>query len=539
MRYNKFSLSISASAILLTIFMAGNAGLAQAQKKTPPPPPPPRPAARPAPVPQPRNVPAPQPRNVPAPQPRSVAPTPPVRPSAVTPPAPGARPVPGALPNGRPGTPSPAISPAPKPMAPPRPPAPAGVDRTTGKFTAPAGAKVTPRPGGGQQIKTADKTINVDKQGRATSIQTNSGTVARMHNGKVTTVSKLGPDGTGVMTHTSPTGVRSVHSITRDEHGGRVDTVVHGNHVYREHDIPGRAGYRQRTTIVENRTVVTVYRETTYRGYAYPVYVPAYYYPPRAYLYFGSPWSSPVVYGWGGLQLSSGFGIYFAPTVTYASPDAYVADYAIGQNLQAAQAAQETATPDDAESQTGSLQPIPPQVRQDYVSEVATERQLQAADAAGHPSASAIPGALDPKFTLFQSWSDTEADNNGEQCAISGGDFVRRVDLTPDANKTVAVKIASVVKATPSHCAVDSTVRIPVDTLQEWFNKFIESQQAGYESMVSGDNHTKFPAVPGDAPVPNPAGTATADDPAVIAQNSHEAVSNASKAESELHSGGA
>jgi hypothetical protein len=99
-------------------------------------------------------------------------------------------------------------------MAPPRPQPPTGIDHTTGKVTVPPGAKVTPRPGGGQQIKTADKTINVDKQGRATSIQTSSGTVARMHNGKVTTVSKVGPDGTGVMTHTSPTGVRSVHSIS-------------------------------------------------------------------------------------------------------------------------------------------------------------------------------------------------------------------------------------------------------------------------------------------------------------------------------------
>jgi hypothetical protein len=425
-------------------------------------------------------------------------------------------------------------------MAPPRPQPPPAVDHSTGRVTVPPGAKVENRPGGGREFKSGNKTIGMDKQGKATSIRTDSGAEARVHNGKITTVSKTGPNGNRVMTHTSPTGVRTVHYTTRDGHGRPVDTVVHGNRVYREHDVPGRPGYRQRTTIIDHRTTVVVYRDTVYRGYAYPVYVPAYYYPPSAYVYFGSAFSTPVVFGWGSFGLSSGFGMYFAPTVTYTSPDAYVADYAIAQNLQAAQAAQDTAATDDAESQTGSLQPIPQQVRQDYVKEVSTERELQASEAAGHSDASALPGALNPKFTLFQSWSDTEADNNGEQCAISGGDFVRRVDAVPDANKTVAVKVASVAKATPSHCPVDATVRVSVDTLQDWFNKFIESQQSGYESMVSGDSHTKFPPVPGGgAPVPNPNGTATPDDAATMADTSREAQSNASQAEAEIQAGGA
>lgn len=525
--YRNALLGTAIAIVLATV--ASNAGDAQTTKKTPPPPPPAR-------VPVPQKVPPPPPQRVPPPptQPRTPQPTQP-QPATRTPPptVPPRTPVPTSQPH---------VAPVPTPPAPARtPPAPkpAVVNAQTGKAALPAGTKVVAKTPNGQVFETpSHQKVQVNAAGNVTKIQSAHGTEGAVNHGRITTVKHVNPDGTGVITHTSPTNVRTIDYTTKGKNGEPVHVMVHGNRISQEHPIPGRRGFTQRTTEFNGRTRVTVYRSVHYGRYDYPVYVHDYYYGPGAYVYFGSPWVHPVIFGWGFYAGYGAYGTYFAPAITYNSPDEWSADYIMAENLRANQDAQETASTDGSEPPTGNITPITPQIRQDYVRQVSMQRQLDAAAAAGQTPADTTPGALNPKFSLFQSYSDVEADNGGEQCAITGGDFVRRADLTPDASGTVSVTVASVAKATTSHCTVGSTVRVPVATLQEWFNRFVEDQQKSYEEMVKGDMHDKFPPVPDATPVPNPSGVATPDSPQAIADTSREAQTNASQAESEIQTGG-
>ena len=205
-----------------------------------------------------------------------------------------------------------------------------------------------------------------------------------------------------------------------------------------------------------------------------------------------------------------------------------MADYIIAENLKAAYLAQQDAAADaaaagtaaDIEAQTAPPPPIPQSIRTAYVQEVEDQVQAAQAQAAGQTVAEAVPGALSPNFRVFQSYSDVEAtDSNGQECALTGGDFVRREDDTPDSTKTVTVTVVTVAKPSASHCVTNAQVRIAVDTLQDWYNSFAESQQAGFDAMASNQGKNGFPAAPDTARVTNPDGQGTPDDPNALAHD--------------------
>lgn len=541
MRNHKNSRVGEGSAFLLaTILIAGTVtASAQTPPKAKPAPPPPRP------VPQ-RQVPPQRQQPV---QPNQPIPQRPL-PNQQIPPRPQQVP-PKPLPNQpqpvhpQPNQPNQPLHPN-QPIQPSQPikavPKVAVPTDSQGHFKPPVNSTTKTLSGGAKETTTADGTkYRTNAAGKATVISKPDGTIAHINpnNGKPTTISKVGKDGTGVIVHNSPTGVRSINYARKDENGHVVRVVTHGNIHYQERESQRRPGYRIRSYSVDHRSYVHVYHSVHYGRYGYyPVYVPAYYYRPGFYAYFGNPWATAVVFSWNSYPGYGYYGMYFAPTVTYASPSAWMADYVIANNLQGVYAAQQSADPDSTEPQDGSITPIPQDVRNGYIQEIQNQIQADQAQASGQAPADATPGALNPKFRIFQSYSDVDADLNGEQCAITGGDFVRREEDVPDANGTVAVTVVSIVKPSASHCQANARVRVTVDTLQEWYNGFLDSQQQGFEAMVNLQGHNGVPPAPDTLRAANPEGQATPDDPGVLDNAVQEAQTNASTVQSSIQSGG-
>jgi len=79
-----------------------------------------------------------------------------------------------------------------------------------------------------------------------------------------------------------------------------------------------------------------------------------------------TPWGAPVAYGWGGGFVAPWFGFYagyFTPYGTYASPDLWLTDYLIGQNLRLAYESQQAGNADQAPQPSDARNRMPPTCR--------------------------------------------------------------------------------------------------------------------------------------------------------------------------------
>ena len=479
----------------------------------------------------------------PVPQTQPVRPQPGPKPEITPRPGPGPKPLPGPGPKPEP---FPKPGPGPKPIPAGGHPAPP-VDSHTGKPVPPAGSIRSPRPGGGETIKAPDgRVMETNGKGQLTHLKAPDGTEARFNGGHMTSMHKVGADGSVTDMHRSPTGVSTIKTVNHDPYGHPVTTVGDGHRGYRERDLLRRPGYRQRTYFANGQSRVVIYHDHTFGRYgAYPVYVPAYTYSPGFYTWFGASWGVSVSAGWG--PPPAVYGGYFVPAAGYTSPDAYVADYMINQNLQANAAQQQDAQADAAgdgtqpaaDPQAAQPQPIPQQVRDTYSIEVQATVQHDQAAASGQPVAQDVPGALSPDHKLFQSYSDVEAtDGNGQECALTGGDFVQRAEDTPDGSKTVAVIVVAIAKPTASHCAMNAKVRLSVDTLQDWYNSYDEQHTAGMEAVNAAAGKNGIPAAPNAGKVPNPAGQGTPDDSGVLATAMQQQQTDVSGMQAQVNGGG-
>jgi len=393
--------------------------------------------------------------------------------------------------------------------------------------------------------------MQTNSKGQLTSVHTPGGTDAHFQNGRVTSMHKTAPDGTVTDVHGSANGPHTIKTEAPDQFGPRdgkqhvIRTVSDGHRGYRERDLARRPGYRQRTYFENGHTYSVIYHDRDFGRYgAYPVYVPAYTYSPGFYAWFGVSWGSPVPYSFG---VTAGYGGYFVPAGAYSSPNAWMADYMINQNLQANGAVQQDGAADAAADGTqpapdaqpdAQPQPIPQAVHDTYVQQVQTS--LQTDQAQGDPaSAGEVPGALSPTHKLFQSYSDTEAtDLNGQECELTGGDFVQREDDTPDSSKMVAVTVVAIAKPTSGHCAMSSRVRLSVDTLQDWYNSYSEHEAAGLQAMAGAAGKNGIPPAPNPGAVANPAGQGTPDDSTAMASAIQQQQTGAGAMQAEVNGGG-
>jgi len=355
-------------------------------------------------------------------------------------------------------------------------------------------------PDGRREIHSANgQTVRTDPSGKVRTIEASRG----LAGGKM--VVNRGPGGAR-MVETGRPGARVVSYGPRR---GFVERTV-------------RPGYISRTYVVGGRSYAHVYREFRYRGFGYYRYVPAFYYGPRFYAWAITPWGVPMPYGWGSAFVAPWlYTGYFTPYGTYASPDLWLTDYLLAENLRLAYESQQAGDDGQAPALASGAQSasatLSPEMKAMVAEEVGQQLAAEKAAAAnpGQPAASAAeqaPAALDPAVRVFvvSSALDVTADGS-QQCSLTAGDIVTRIDNTPDANQNVSALVTASKK---TDCPTGQRVGVSVQALQEMHNQFREQIDSGLKMMA--DNQAKgLPNVSAAGARPVAEGTA---DPAPDAQ---------------------
>jgi hypothetical protein len=270
-----------------------------------------------------------------------------------------------------------------------------------------------------------------------------------------------------------------------------------------------RPGYISRTYVVGGRSYAHVYREYRYHGFAYYHYVPGVYYGPQFYAWALTPWGAPVGYAWGGGITAPWLGFYagyFTPYGVYASPDLWLTDYLVAENLrlayenqQAGNEGQAPPPPQNAQSSAPALSPemkalVADEVRQQLAAEKASAVQPASSNSQQAPDTEQAPPALKQRFFVVSSNLDVTA--AGQACSLTPGDILQRKskDVAPDG--TLAVDVVS---SKPGDCAADSTTAVELGQLQEMHNQFREQIDSGLRMLA--DNQAKgLPNGPAAAP---------------------------------------
>jgi len=258
-----------------------------------------------------------------------------------------------------------------------------------------------------------------------------------------------------------------------------------------------RPGYMSRTYVRGGHPYAHVYREYRYNKLAYYRYMRDVYYSRRFYAWAVTPWGVPVRYAWSGLaNPAPWFGFYsgyFTPYSDYASPDLWLTDYLLTENLrlayeneQAADAGQNPPPPSTGEPTAAGLSP---DVKAQIANEVRQQLKAESADAAAPASSrpQAAPGetkpaALDPReshFVVSSNLAVVTAD--GQECQLTPGDVIFRVDDTPDNNNKVLVKVVS---SKQNDCSVGAKPMLAVADLQEMHNSFQEQLDSGLKVLA-------------------------------------------------------
>ncbi|MGA9055018.1 MAG: hypothetical protein WB763_00750 [Terriglobia bacterium] len=311
---------------------------------------------------------------------------------------------------------------------------------------------------------------------------------------------------------------------------------------------PLRPGYISRTYVRGGHSYAHVYREYRYHNMAYYRYVPGVYYSRRFYGWAVTPWGVPVHYAWFGMATPAPwFGFYsgyFTPYPVYASPDLWLTDYLLAENLrlayeneQAAYAGQAPPPPSGAQPTAAALSP---EVKAAIADEVRQQLKAESADAVAPASSQAQaargeapPAALDPKQSHFVVSSNLGvATADGQQCELTPGDVIFRIDDTPDNNNKVLVKVVS---SKQDDCSVGAKPMLAVEDLQEMHNSFQEQLDSGLKTLA--ENQAKgVPKGPEAGTRQVPGGTAA---PTPEAESQLAAQENdAAKLEAQVGQGG-
>jgi hypothetical protein len=277
--------------------------------------------------------------------------------------------------------------------------------------------------------------------------------------------------------------------------------------------------YRGRTYYSHGRYYSRAYRGYYWHGYRYYGYVPGYWYAPGFYGWAYNPWANPIAYGWGwgGTPWYGAYGYYFSPWATYPSAAFWLTDYMLAQSLQANYDAQQSAGgPQQAADNSGDQgggQQLTPEVKQEIANEVAAQIAAEK-NQAGNQGAAAqggdpAPDALDPNHRTFVVANTLSVQNSdGTGCSLSGGDVLRRIDDTPDADQNVSVRVVS---SQRGDCAAGSQVPVAVNDLQDMHNHLREQVDDGLAQLSRNQGKGGLPSGPAGNPQANPDGQAPQD----------------------------
>jgi hypothetical protein len=338
-------------------------------------------------------------------------------------------------------------------------------------------------------------------------------------------------------------GMHGGRTVVSEHNGARIVTTgKHGGYVQRPYAVRNGHTYVSRTYVVNGRSYAHVYRSYYYGGRPYYGYYPAYYYHPGFYGWAYNPWPAPIAWGWGwgGAPWYGYYGGYFTPYSVYPTASFWLTDYLLSASLQAAYAAQAEANAapagggDAAPAQdNGGDQSAPasnsnavvltPEVKQAIAEEVKAQLAAEqaasgqtpaagSAPAATTPATGEVPAALDPAHTTFVVASDLAVMADSQECGLTAGDVITRINNTPDADQKVNVIVTSSKK---TDCASGKTVAVAVDDLQEMHNHFQEQVDEGLKTLASKQGTGGLPKAPdtstvgGEVPAPPPDTTAS------------------------------
>ena len=315
-------------------------------------------------------------------------------------------------------------------------------------------------------------------------------------------------------------GLRHDRVVERTYPGGRrvVSMGPHRGFAERPYINRGGHAYIQRTYIYGGHRYAYAYRTYYWGGHPYYRYAPAYYYHPVFYGWAYNPWPAPVYYGWGwGPAPWYGYyGYYFAPAPYYPTASLWLTDFLLAENLKMAYEAQQQSNLDasasaDAAPASGAVR-LSPEVKQAIAAEV--QEQLRAEQQASNPSSApqpassdtAPPPALDPSVSVFVvSGSLAVSSEDGQECELTAGDVLSRIDDTPGDDNAVQVRVTA---SKQSDCRTGSRPRVQVTDLQEMHNHFREQIDAGLQTLAAGGKG--LPKAPdtgtssGEVPPPRP-----------------------------------
>jgi hypothetical protein len=307
--------------------------------------------------------------------------------------------------------------------------------------------------------------------------------------------------------------------VVTERNGQRFVSARGGGYVERPYRSFGGRSYYQRSYVYGGRSYARVYGRFGYRGGYYYRYYPTAYYSPAYYGWAYNPWAVPVTYGWGwGAAPWYGYyGAYFQPYPVYPYASLWVADYLIAANLQAAydagvaagQAGGETFLYDlGTAAYGGGAEPagdaavaakLSPELKKQISDEVQTEIAAEKIAAGTTASATAgggdeRPSALDPSYKMFVVFTDLDVStDDGQDCSLSAGDVVERVDADAGSDNGVHVKVRA---GKTSDCKVDSNPQVDLNDLQEMHNHFREQIDAGLQELAKNSGKNGLPAAP-------------------------------------------
>ena len=309
--------------------------------------------------------------------------------------------------------------------------------------------------------------------------------------------------------------------VERHFSGGRrvVSMGPHRGFSERAYINHGGHAYVQRTYVYGGRRYAYAYRTAYWGGRPYYRYAPGYYYHPGFYGWAYNPWPAPVYYGWGwGPSPWYGYyGYYFAPEPVYPTASLWLTDFLLAENLKAAYDAQQEENTDAGAATAPASQSVrlSPEVKREIASEVQAELQAERTAAAQAGSTAPLPASnsnderppvLDPSTRVFVVSNNLAVGtDDGQECELTAGDVLSRIDDTPGDDNTVQVLVTGSKKA---DCGTGSKPRVQVADLQEMHNHFREQLDAGLQTLAAGGKG--LPKAPdtgtsaGEVPPPQP-----------------------------------
>ena len=391
----------------------------------------------------------------------------------------------------------------------------------------------TKLPNGGTRTTHADgSTVDRSRTGKLTGVTTSKGATAKMDTrGRATAIH----DAKGTTISRGPHGERRIET-TRADHTRLVSNGKQGGFGERRFTRSGHE-FAQRTYYSNGAYSSRVYVPYYYGGYPFYEYVPAVYYDPAFYGWAYTPWPVDVAFTWGwmGAAWYTPYGYYFVPYAVYPAPAFWLADYAMAQSLQtgsedAADAAAEgsdssrlwdgsgfvLASAHASQLNQGAAPAVVTNATKDQIAEQVKQMIADEKDASTKPvSAAAAPGSppkippsLDSRFVLFIASSELSLETGDTACSLTAGDIIRRKEITPDANGTVAVELVSGKKG---DCSAGMAGRLKVDDLEEMHDNFRAKIDDGLKSLAGTQGKGGIPPGPAAKPRDVPEGQADPD----------------------------